>query len=1164
MSVRIGFYVCHCGINIAGRVDVAAVAAFARELSNVTVARDYKFMCSDPGQAMIEADIADYGLNRVVVASCSPRLHANTFMLACQRAGLNPYYFQMASVREQVSWVTTDPDAATQKAKTLVAAALSRVIYHEPLTAREASVNPNVLVVGGGIAGMQAALDIGAAGHQVYLVERDTTIGGRMLQFDKTFPTLDCAACIGTPKMVAVAQEPNIELFSHSEVAEVSGFIGNFTITIRRKPRYVDTDTCTGCGECAKVCPVHLPNTWDEGMGQRKAIGRAFPQAIPIGFNIEKRDRAPCVTTCPAGINVQGYIQLITQGRNDKAVQLIRERLPLPGVLGRVCPHPCEARCRRAEVDAPLAIRALKRFAADRAGPVPWPAPAELTNASRVAVIGSGPAGLSVAAYLRLKGYSVTIFEALDHLGGMLRVGIPDYRLPPAVLDAEIQAIVDLGIEVRTGERFGEDFDLGELAAAGFEAIFLGIGAHDSLCLHLPGEDTLTGVVDAIAFLKEANLRGPAFQRNAYTTRRVAIVGGGNVAVDAARMMIRLGAGRVQIVYRRTAREMPAYAEEIMAAREEGVEFRYLTAPVGLIGEGGRVTGLECLRTEMGSPDAGGRCRPLPVADSNFILDCDLVIPAIGQLVAQQETLARQGFALTPKGRLKVDPATGQTSQPHVFAAGDAVTGPATVIEAVGGAHRIVAAMDAYLQGRELPTLLDESVPAQPADDYSEPDWLPLASDLATAHRAVEVHLPVTQRRSGFAEVDLGLDAAAAKAEAERCLNCGACCECMVCVDACEVKAIDHQMVAETKTVQVGSIILATGYDVLDPTPLKPFGYGRYPNVFTALEFERLSNATGPTGGEILLRDAAGDFTRPPTSVALLHCIGSRDQHHHPYCSRVCCMYALKYTHLIKEKVGHDTAVYDFYIDMRCFGEGYEEFYQRCQEEGTHFIRGKVAEISCQAKTPDEAEHLICIAEDTLLGRPIRVPVEMVILCTAMEARGDAAQVGRIFGVNQGADGFFLEEHPKLGPLNTASDGVFLAGCCQKPMDIPDTVSQASGAAAKALSLATRGKVAVPPTISWIDPDICSGCQVCIDLCAYGAITYNPRLKVSQVNPALCKGCGSCSGFCPSGAAGSRHFESRQVFAEIDGLMDALARLKRGHGAHPSENENQLKEPRHA
>ena len=251
-------------------------------------------------------------------------------------------------------------------------------------------------------------------------------------------------------------------------------------------------------------------------------------------------------------------------------------------------------------------------------------------------------------------------------------------------------------------------------------------------------------------------------------------------------------------------------------------------------------------------------------------------------------------------------------------------------------------------------------------------------------------------------------------------------------------------------------------------------------------------------------------------------------------------MYSLKYARLTREKKGHETKVYDFYNDMRCFGEGYEEFYRRCQEEGTTFIRGKVAEITDRAQRPDEEGKLVAVGEDTLLGQRIRVPVDMVVLCTAIQARADALEVGRIFGVNQGADGFFLEEHPKLGPLNTATDGVFLAGCCQKPMDIPDTVSQASGAAAKALSLATRGRAEVPPTISWIDPDICVGCQVCIELCPYGAIEFNSRRGVSEVNPAICKGCGSCSGFCPSGAAGSRHFKSKQMFAEIDGIFNAI------------------------
>ena len=407
--IRVGFYICHCGINIAYKVRVEEVAAFARQLPNVAVARDYKFMCSDPGQEMIEKDIKEYGLNRVVVASCSPRLHEKTFQGACQRAGLNPYMFQMASVREQVSWVTEDEDEATRKAKTLAAAAINRVNYHHALETRQVSVHPDTLVVGGGITGMQAALDIGNSGHKVYLVEKSTTIGGHMLQFDKTFPTLDCAACIGTPKMVEVAQNQNIELLSYSEVKEVSGYIGNYTVKILRKPRYVNADKCTGCGECTNVCPVSVPSEWDEELGTRKAIYRAFPQAVPITFCIDKKDRAPCGVTCPAGINVQGYVQLIAQGKYRAAIELIMQRLPLPGVLGRVCPHPCESQCRRAQLDAAVAIRDLKRFAADQVDLAEIPLP-EIDRTFRKSGGGGfrsgGPDGRLLSKAKRVSNYN--------------------------------------------------------------------------------------------------------------------------------------------------------------------------------------------------------------------------------------------------------------------------------------------------------------------------------------------------------------------------------------------------------------------------------------------------------------------------------------------------------------------------------------------------------------------------------------------------------------------------------------------------------------------------------------------------------------------------------------------------------------------------------------
>ena len=1126
MAAKIGVYICHCGSNIAGKVDPGEVAEFAKGLKDVVTARDYKFMCSDPGQEMIQDDIRNMGLNRVVVASCSPRLHEKTFQGACQRAGINPYLFQMACIREHCSWVIEDEDEATSKAKTLVAAAVSRVSHHQSLATREVGVHPDVLVVGAGIAGIQASLDIAKSGHQVYLVERNPSIGGHMMKFDKTFPTLDCAACISTPKTVAVAQEPNIHLFSYSEVAEVGGYVGNFTVKIKRNARYVREDQCTGCGQCAEVCPVSVPNEFDEYLSERQAIYRFFPQAVPITFCIEKKDRAPCTITCPAGINVQGYVQLIKQGKYKEAVQLIMERLPLPGVLGRVCPHPCEFQCRRAEMDEAIAIRDLKRFAADQVDLEALPLPEIEEKQERVAVVGSGPAGLTVAYDLRLKGYQVTIFEALPVLGGMLRVGIPDYRLPPEILDREIQNILRLGIDTQTDKRLGFDFTLDDLREQGYKAIFLGIGAHRSLKLGISGEEDFEDVLDAVEFLREVNL-GDRQKPGS----RVVIVGGGNVAIDAARGALRLGCEQVDIVYRRSREEMPAYAEEIEGALSEGVKIHYLTAPMRIVGENGRVTGFECLRTELGPPDESGRRRPVPVEGSEFIIDCDAVIPAIGQQPEVDWTVDQTDLEITRRNTLVVSPNTMQTAIPDVFGAGDAVSGPATVIEAVAAGHKAAEAMHRYINGEDLDLLAEELVAKEPPGQ----DWQEIPEDAVPESRAHLAHRDPQESASSFDEVALGFSEDEAQREASRCINCGICCECMECVRACERDAVDHQMIEEEVEIKVGSIVMATGFQTLDPTPMKQYGYGEFDEVYTGLEFERLNNAVGPTGGQILMKNG-----KVPESVGIIHCVGSRDVNYHEYCSRVCCMYALKYGHLIKEKAGHDTQVYNFYIDMRCFGKGYEEFYRRLQEEGIIFLRGRPAEVTDQALKPEEENKLIVVTEDTLMGKRLRVPLDMVILCTAMEPADDAADVARVFGVSQGGDGFFLEEHPKLGPVSTATDGVFLAGACQGPKDIPDAVSHAAGAAGQALALATRGKVEIPSTISWIDPNICAGCQACIDLCPYSAIEFDVRRRVSVINEALCKGCGSCAGHCPSGAAQINHFTGKQIFAEIEGVLDDL------------------------
>ena len=424
MSERIGFFICHCGINIAYRVRVKEVAEYAATFPGVVVSKDYLFMCSDPGQALIEKEIKDHNLSRVVVASCSPRMHEKTFRAACQRAGLNPYRaFHMVCVREHGSWVTESEDDATAKALVIVRAGLMRVTNQSALIPSRFSVNPNTLVVGGGIAGMQAALNIASSGNQVYLVERQPTVGGHMLQYDKTFPTLDCAACIGTPKMVAVGQDKNIHLMTNAEVESVNGFIGRFKVNVNQRARYVRSKCMV-----AETAPgsVRLRPRMNGMSRQRCARPSISPSPrLCRCVNPSKNDRAPCVQNCPAGINIQGFVALIRVGRYQEAVSLIMEKMPLPGSLGHICPAPCETRCRRQEVDSPLAICQLKRFGATSLiGPHCRSRNQKKPGSQKVA-IGAGPAGLPAAYFLAKKGYHPTIFEKAPFAGGLLRFPNP-------------------------------------------------------------------------------------------------------------------------------------------------------------------------------------------------------------------------------------------------------------------------------------------------------------------------------------------------------------------------------------------------------------------------------------------------------------------------------------------------------------------------------------------------------------------------------------------------------------------------------------------------------------------------------------------------------------------------------------------------------------------
>jgi heterodisulfide reductase subunit A len=650
---RVGVYICHCGSNIAAMVDTRVLAEYAGGLPGVVVSRDYKYMCSDPGQELIKQDIRERRLERVVVAACSPHLHEKTFRSAAEQAGLNPFFVHMVNIREHDSWVHNDRGSALEKAMDLMHAAVSRVRLHQPLERKRVPVKAEVLVVGGGIAGIHAALTLANSGKHVYLVEREPTIGGHMAKFDKTFPTLDCAACILTPKMTAVRAHPNITLWTLAEVVEVSGYVGNYRVKVRRKPRYVLEEACVGCLECIEACVYKQAKVTDEfnlGLGKRKPIYIPFPQAVPQVVLID--------------------------------------------------PEAC-------------------------------------------------------------------------------------------------------------------------------------------------------------------------------------------------------------------------------------IEFK------------------------------SGKCKK-------------------------------------------------------------------------------------------------------------------------------------------------------------------------TCVEVCaERNAIDFQQKERIEEVEVGTVILSTGFKTFDPQRVMYYGHGIYPNVYTSLEVERLVNAAGPTGGEVLLRDG-----RKPGTVGIVHCVGSRDENTNRYCSRVCCMYSLKLAHLIKEKTGAE--VYNFYIDVRAPGKSFEEFYNRVAEEGVNFIRGRVADIY----PAEEGEgRLILKAEDTLLGRIRKIPVDMVVLAVGLEPQADAEEVRRRFNITCSTEGWFLERHPKLAPVNTFTDGIFLAGCCQGPKDIPDTVAQAGAASAEAMALIDTGYVELEPNTAYVLEEECSGCKSCLPLCPYSAIGYVEEKKKAEINEVLCKGCGVCVAACPSGSIQQHLFQDAQIFAEIEGVL---------------------------
>jgi len=708
------------------------------------------------------------------------------------------------------------------------------------------------------------------------------------------------------------------------------------------------------------------------------------------------------------------------------------EELPLPGVLGRICPHGCEDACRRCEVDDPVAIRDLKRLAADQFDPRKVKIECLPRREEKVAIIGSGPAGLSGAYHLARRGILSTIFEALPVAGGMLRVGIPDHRLPPAILDQEIEVITNLGVEIVTNSALGSDFTLDDLFDKGYRAVFLATGAHKGIDLGIPGEKA-EGVRQGVDFLREVNLSGKAPVGN-----RVAIIGGGNVAIDVARCAVRLGAKEVNIIYRRTRAEMPAWEEEIRAAEEEGVSITYLSAPQEVLLEEGKVAGLRCIRMELGEPDSSGRRRPIPIPGSEYEIEIDQLIPAVGQSPDSSPLEDIEGLELTPWGTVQVDPVTYATGHKGVFAGGDLQSGPWVVIGAIAAGREVAESIVRFLDGRDM------GEGREPLSQEN-PVYRPVPKDQKVETRVRMPQLPPTERKGSFEEVELGYDEQGGRAEAERCLNCGYCCECYLCIEACKAGAVTletHTQQEEVLEIRTGSIIMASGFEPYDPSQFETYHYASHPNVVTSMEFERILSASGPTMGHLV----RPSDKKEPKKIAWMQCVGSRDINRcdHPYCSSVCCMYATKEAVIAKEHLGEGLDCAVFFMDMRTFGKDFEIYYNNAKEKhGVRYIRSRVHTIDPLPGSDD-----LVLRYSTEEGEIKEEVFDMVVLSVGMEIPPDRMETAKRLGVALTKDTFCLTN--PFSPINTSREGIYVCGAFQGPKDIPQAVVEASAAACAA------------------------------------------------------------------------------------------------------------------
>ena len=891
----------------------------------------------------------------------------------------------------------------------------------------------DVLVVGSGIGGMESALKLGDMGYKVLIVEKEPSVGGKMILLSKVFPTLDCASCISTPKMAATVHHPNVTVFTGSEIDRIAGNgEGRFRATVRRKPRFVDESLCTGCRQCELACTVAVPDQFNGDMVSRRAAYIAFPQAVPQKALVERAGTSPCTFACPAGIKAHGYVSLVRSGEYEKAFELVLEATPLVGSLGRACYAPCEAQCTRGSLEGAVPIRRLKRFVADTHYALDEPPPVELSAAKgkQVAVVGSGPAGLTAAWLLARQGYGVKIFEAAPEPGGALRLAIPSYRLPAEVVERDIANVTAAGVEISTNTRVD---DLEVLKRDGFDAVLVATGTPNAAKLRVPGEE-LDGVATALGFLRDIKLGNAPDVRG----KVVAVIGGGNVAIDAARSSLRLGAATVHMVCLEPRSKMPAYDWEVDEAIADGVVLHDSWGIARLRGTE-EVQAVELKRCTAVFDERG---RFSPQYDESVVdaIACDTAIVAIG-MGADTATFP----ALAPDGArtLQADAATLQTSLPWVFAAGDAVKGPSMITDAVGQGRKAAHMIDRWLQGLEL-------------DGFVEPLPVVDKSDVLARQRSHSRREPLAAAeafvadRTDFAELEPPLTEAEAHAASGRCLDCGVCSECHQCIAACPADAINLDMREQEVAVEVGAVIVSTGY-TLFPADAKPqYGYGRFKNVITGTQMERLLAPTRPYN--TVLRPGDG---KVPERIAYVMCTGSRDETvGNPLCSKFCCMYSIKQNQLVMGALPlADVTVH--YIDIRAVGKGYDEFFEQAKSMGANFVKGRVAQIN---ETGDG--NLILRYEDIDNGGVIaEAEYDLVVLAVGVLPNRDA---GRLFKVGELAldDYDYVDEVDEdINPARTSIPGVFVAGAASGPRDIPESILHAGAAVAQAAAHLERTKV---------------------------------------------------------------------------------------------------------